>query len=383
MRIIKTVEVFPVGVPITRGFTFASGSAGAAGQTAVIVLVKVTDSTGETGWGEGRPMPTWSYETAETVVATLRRQLAPAVIGADIWDRAGLHRRMFQAVGRGPSTGQPIAKAALDLALHDLCARAAGVTLRNFIGGGAEPAILPLSWTCTAHTADEAARDVEAGLAAGFVHFNFKAAVAPDTDIVVAREIVRQAPPGAFIWADCNQGFALHEAVRIARAYEELGVGLLEQPLAADQMHLFTQLRARTGIALAVDEACVSPGDFFAHARAGLVDFLVLKLTRSGGIWPTMQQLGVAAAAGLPTVVSGLTDGLLTKMAACQVAAAFGVKHPLALNGSQFLDEIALYPEKESFERRGAVHLGRAPGIGVQPLEAKVRTLTLKIFENL
>lgn len=382
MRIIKTVEVFPVGVPITRGFTFASGNAGAAGQTAVLVLVKVTDSSGETGWGEGRPIPTWSYETAETVVATLRHQLAPAVIGAEVWDRAGLHRRMFQAVGRGPSTGQPIAKAALDLALHDLCARAAGLTLRNFLGGGSQPTTLPLSWTCTAHTADEAIRDVEAGLAAGFVHFNFKAAVTPETDLAVAREIVRHAPAGAFVWADCNQGFALHEAVRMARKFEELGVGLLEQPLASDQMHLLEQLRERTGIALAVDEACVSPGDFFAHARAGLVDFLVVKLTRSGGVWPTLQQLGVASAAGLPAVVSGLSDGLLTKMAACQVAAAFGVKHPLALNGSQFLNETALYPEKDKYESRGTVFLDQALGIGVHPIEAKVRALTLPIFNN-
>ncbi len=383
MTTIASVEVFPVGVPITSGFTFASGNAGAAGQKAVLVLVKVTDSAGEVGWGEGRPMPTWAYETAETVVTTLRRHLAPAVLGVEVWDRAGLHRRMTAAIGRGPSTGQPIAKAALDLALHDLCARRAGVPLRALLGGSAAPVVQPLSWTCTAHTADDVARDVERGQTEGYSHFNFKAAVAPETDLVVAREITRRSAPGAFIWADANQGFQLPEAVRMAQAFEQYGVALLEQPLAADQLHLMAQLRARTTIALAVDEASVSPGDFFAYTRAGLVDYLVIKLTRSGGIWPTQQQVGLAAAAGLPAVVSGLTDGLLTKLAASQVAAAAGVRRPLALNGSQFLDESALYPEKPHHERSGSVHLDATPGIGVCPDEAQVRALTMPDFAAL
>jgi L-alanine-DL-glutamate epimerase-like enolase superfamily enzyme len=380
MTAIRQVEVFPVGVPITRGFTFASGNAGAAGQKAVLVFVKITASSDEIGWGECRPMPTWSYETAQSVVSTLRYHLAPAILGLEIWDRAGLHQRLSAVIGRGPSTGQPIAKAALDLALHDLCARVAGLPLRAFLGGNSAPVSLPLSWTCTAHTADEAARDVETGLAAGYAHFNFKAAVAPATDLAVARALVARAPAGAFIWADCNQGFQLPEAVRMAQAFEQLGVSLLEQPLAADQLHLMAQLRARTTIALAVDEASVSPGDFFAHVRAGLVDYLVVKLTRSGGLWPTSQQLGVAAAAGLPFVVSGLTDGLLTKLAAGQIAAAAGVRRPLALNGSQFLNEAALYPQKTSVEHTGAVHLDATPGIGVHPDEAQVRALALPAF---
>jgi muconate cycloisomerase len=375
MNTIARVEVFPVGLPVTRGFRFSSGTAGAKGDKAWIVLVKLTDSEGRVGWGEGRPMRQWAYETIETAVSTLRDYLAPAVLGCEVWDRAGLHRRMHAAIGRGPSTGQPVAKAALDIAVHDLCAKIAGVPLCALLGGSGAPHELPLSWTCTAHTEEEAKRDVADGLAGGFKHFNFKAAVTPETDLILARTIAHHAPAGAFLWADCNQGLKPQDAIRVAEEFYGLGVGLLEQPFPADQMHLMERLRARTSIPLAIDESSVSAGDFFAYTRAGLVDYLVLKVTRSGGIWPTQHQVAVAESAALPSIVSGLTDGLLTKLAVCHVAAACGVTRPLALNGSQFLDESALYPQKSRFERDGSVFLSSEPGLGVEPDEAAIRAL--------
>ncbi|HTD19724.1 MAG TPA: hypothetical protein VK667_09370, partial [Ktedonobacteraceae bacterium] len=115
MRTIQNIEVFPLRLPITNTFRFASGSAGKAGDTAPFVLVKLTDNEGEVGWGEGRPMPQWSYETAESITTTIRHYLAPAILGQEITDRWGLHRRMQSAIGRGPSTGFPIAKAAVDM----------------------------------------------------------------------------------------------------------------------------------------------------------------------------------------------------------------------------------------------------------------------------
>ncbi|MEO6246752.1 MAG: hypothetical protein ABIQ12_15100, partial [Opitutaceae bacterium] len=49
MTTIRQVEVFPVGVPITRGFTFASGNAGAAGQKACLVFIKLTAAPARSG----------------------------------------------------------------------------------------------------------------------------------------------------------------------------------------------------------------------------------------------------------------------------------------------------------------------------------------------
>jgi muconate cycloisomerase len=375
-RTIDRIEVFPVRLPVVKTFQFASGSAGTAGGTAPHVFVKITDSQGEVGWGEGRPHAAWSYETLESVTTTIRGYLGPALIGLPISDRWGLHQRLHATIGRGPSPGQPVAKAAVDMAVHDLCARAAGLSLRSFLGGNDERATVALSYTITAHDADDARAEVHEASRAGYRHFNFKAAVAPATDVAVARAIRETAGPEAFVWADANQGFVLPDARRVVGPFAELGVDVLEQPLAADRPHLLRQLRQACSLPLAIDEASVGPADFFAYAADGLVDYLVVKVTRSGGIWPTLQQIAVAEAAGLPLLVSGLTDSLLTKVTVCQVALAHGFQGPAALNGSQFIDESALFPDKSRLESAGTVHVDNTPGLGVGPDEKAVRELT-------
>lgn len=376
-RVVERVEVFPVQLPVVKTFQYASGSAGTAGGAAPHVFVKVTDSHDETGWGEGRPHPAWAYETLESVTSTIRGYLAPAIVGLPVSDRWGLHQRLHQAIGRGPSMGQPVAKAAVDMAVHDLCARAAGLSLRSFLGGSDARANVALSYTVTAHDAEAAAAEVGEACGAGFKHFNFKAAVAPATDVAVARAVRDVAGPDAFVWADANQGFVLPEARRLVGELASIGVNVLEQPMAADRLHLLRQLRQACPLPLAVDEASVGPADFFAYAAEGLVDYLVLKVTRSGGIWPTLQQIGTAEAAGLPLLVSGLTDSLLTKVAVCQVALVFGFEGPAALNGSQFIDESALFPDKSRLESAGSVHLDAAAGLGVRPDEQVLAELSL------
>ncbi|TMF01375.1 MAG: hypothetical protein E6I52_11570 [Chloroflexi bacterium] len=380
-RTIERIDVFPTRLPVVKTFQFASGSAGTAGGTAPHVFVRVTDSQGETGWGEGRPHAAWSYETLESVTTTIRGYLAPAVLGLPVTDRWGLHQRLHAAIGRGPSPGQPVAKAALDMALHDLCARACGLSLRSYLGGSDARSDVALSYTVTAHEAEAARDEVREARRMGYRHFNFKAAVAPATDIAVARGVRDAAGADAFVWADANQGFRLPDARRVVGAFADVGVDVLEQPLAADRLHLLRQLRQGCSLPLAVDEASVGPADFFAYAAEGLVDYLVVKLTRSGGIWPTLQQMATAEAAGLPLLVSGLTDSLLTKVAACQVALVYGFEGPAALNGSQFVDESAPFPDKARIEFDGAVHLGSEPGIGVVPDAAGLAELSVSVEE--
>lgn len=373
MPLIKTVEVFPAKLPITGLFTFGSGSTGEIGGVSDHVFVKVTDETGQTGWGEARPVPGWSYETPESVTSTVRSYLAPALIGMEVFDRSGIQRRMAGIIGVGPSTGQPIAKAGVDMAVHDLCARSLGVPLRTLLGGSPRPNTVALSWTVTSHTPREAQAEAKAAHRQGFVHFNFKVGLPEVDDVEIAHVLRDAAGPGAFLWADANQSLSGTKARYLAVALDAAGVDVLEQPCSATNISLMRTLRSHTTLPLAIDEASVSPTDFLDYVREGLVDYLVLKLARSGGVWPSNEQLAIAEAAGLPTLVSGLAETALAKLAACQVAAARGATFPAALNGSQFIDDSSIFPDKMNVEKDGEVLLQEVPGIGITPDEVALR----------
>src|SRR5262245_58014806 len=113
------------------------------------LLVRLTDADGVQGCGQAVPVETWTYETVETVESTLEHHLAPAVLGADPADLEELHARMERAIRPSFSVGQPLAKAALDLACHDLWGRQSGRPVCELLGGRSIEEI-KLSWTVNA-----------------------------------------------------------------------------------------------------------------------------------------------------------------------------------------------------------------------------------------
>src|SRR5437588_12290537 len=129
---IRDIEAFALRLPFKSEFRIARGSVGSPTQAAPHVYVRVTATDSTFGWGEARPSHRWSYETEESVLTTIEGYLAPALLGADPWDLRGLHEVMDREIAPGISVGAPIAKCAVDMAVHDLLARTAGVPLREF-----------------------------------------------------------------------------------------------------------------------------------------------------------------------------------------------------------------------------------------------------------
>ncbi len=61
---------------------------GASGGTGRYAYVRVESEDGRVGWGETNTLPSWSYETLESVASTIRHYLAPIVIGRSPFDRS-------------------------------------------------------------------------------------------------------------------------------------------------------------------------------------------------------------------------------------------------------------------------------------------------------
>jgi len=225
---IRTVEVFPLSYPVTAYFKFFTKPERPS------VFVKVTCEDGTYGWGQSVPLPTWSYETLESATSALRNYLGPALIGKNPADLEGAHRILNKTIAPSFSTGMPIAKAGLDLALHDLVGKFAGKSVPELWGRKPLERI-PLSWTVNVKAIEEVEPLMAEGRRRGYRHFNIKVAPEPKFDLALAKE-VRRLAPDCFLWADGNGGYDTDTALTIAPKLREAGVNVLEQPVAPNNL---------------------------------------------------------------------------------------------------------------------------------------------------
>jgi len=316
------------------------------------------------------PSHRWSYETPETVRSTIDLYYGPALMGADVDDPVDLADRLKRAVGPGFSTGHPVARAAIDLALWDLRGRRQGASFvelwRQESGVAARrtpPPAVTLSWTInTDNLAEAEASLLEAGRR-GFRHFNVKVSPDPRFDVELCRA-VRRASPDGFIWCDANTGYDLDGALAAAPRLAELGIAAMEQPFPANQLENFHRLRAQRALPILMDESIVSCRDFDEFYRLGLLDGVAMKLSRMGGLTEAARLIDRLEEVGALFYASGLTDPDLSLAATLQLFSGGGLKLPAALNAPQFLTGSILKAPLEPQGDQLAVPTG--PGLGVE-----------------
>ncbi len=367
---IAQLEAFVLHHPVRGYFRFLPKNAqGRSVRSSV--LVKVVTEDGLVGWGETVPLPLWSYETVETVVTTIRHYLAPAITGLPAWDLHTIHRTMNQRVAAGFSTGQPMAKGAIDLALHDLLSKALGKPLPSLWGRTPQPTIT-LSWTVNVTSLDEAERVVAEGKAKGYRHFNIKVGTDPKFDVALAK-VVKELAPESFLWADANGGYDEATALQVAPKLADVGVDVLEQPLPPNALSGYKELRRQGALPILMDESIVSVKDLLEFWRAGLLDGVAMKIGRMGGLWQARRCVELLLDLGLLFLGSGLTDPPLSLAAHLLLYGAYHLSFPAALNGPQFLEPLPVYSPLTIAE--GVAQVPTGLGLGVEVDEERLRSL--------
>ncbi|QFU87356.1 mandelate racemase/muconate lactonizing enzyme family protein [Amycolatopsis sp. YIM 10] len=374
--VVERVETFAVALPTLRSFGVAGGAVAVAGRPSVRVLVKVS-ADGVCGWGEATPIPAWTYETAESIVSTIDRYLAPAILGRPCWDLDGVTAVFDRAINRGFSIGAPLAKSAVDLALHDLLGRALGVPV-GVLWGQRRTEEIELGWMVSGQTPGEVAARVAEGREAGYRAFKVKIGLHAD-DLDVVRAVREAAGPEAPLWVDANQAYSVDEAVRISRVLSELDVHAFEQPLPANDVVGLGRLRAESAVPVALDESLRHPSDLATFVKLGAVDVAIAKVQRSGGLTLSRRLCSLAEDSGVRLMGSGLTDSDLGLAASLHLFAAFGIGTPVDLNGRQFVDSAYATGETVRLDG-GTAHVPTGPGLGVEVDEAVVRELSLDVL---
>ncbi|MBP6508741.1 MAG: hypothetical protein KA257_14360 [Opitutaceae bacterium] len=331
------------------------------------VLVRLLDENGVEGWGQAVPVPTWTYETVESVLTTLEFYLAELLIGRDPADFAGLHAAMNTAIRPAFSVGQPLAKAAIDLACHDLVGQQRGVPAwQLFAPVRPMPKELLLSWTVASPKMATVEHQLAEGRARGYRNFNIKvgAPQSADYDLQLARKVRAFAPEG-FLWADANTGYTPAEALAIAPKLRDAGVDVLESPLPPTQIRGYQALKKQGALPVLMDEGILAPEVAAEFIALDMLDGIAMKPARNAGLWPSVQIVNQLLDRGLMVLGSGLTDPDFSLAGAAHLFAWSGITRPCALNGPQFLADSLL---GEAIKPRGDVlALPLAPGLGFTP----------------
>jgi L-alanine-DL-glutamate epimerase-like enolase superfamily enzyme len=322
------------------------------------LLVRLTDSDGHTGYGEVPQVWRVTGASLAGAQACCEGPLRDGVLGRDPDDLNALLREAADAV-----VGNPGAKAALDIALHDLAARRLGVPLARFLGGTSLR--VPTDVTLSAGSVDALAGTAKARVHDGFEVLKVKVGTDAAGDVARVQAIRAAVGPGVVIRLDANQGWTPREAVRVIRALEdaELGVELVEQPVPAADLAGMAWVSDRVDTPILADEAVYGVRDLVEVIQLRAADLVNVKLSKCGGLGPARTLLELARTYGLGTLVGSMMEGPVGVGAAASLVAAYGTTLVSDLDAAWWLADS---PVSGGLRYDGSeVVLPDAPGLGV------------------
>lgn len=307
---IQQIEVYPVTLGYKEPFRIAPG----ASTESHNVIVKIVTDYGVVGWGESSPSERVTGETAETVIKTLDK-IAPKLIGL-------CPLRIEQDVEAMDSIveGNPAAKAAIDIALHDILGKTARKPLFMLMGGYRTEVLTDI--TLGIKSPREMAEDAVKALKKGFKALKVKVGVNPTEDVERIR-LIREAAGGDIqLRIDANQGWTPKQAIEALNKMEKFNIQFAEQPVPAEDMKGLVEVRKNSPIPIMADESVHSPEDAMRLIQAEAVDLINIKLMKSGGILKARKIAAIAEAARIQCMIGCMGESEIGIAAGAHLAAA-------------------------------------------------------------
>ena len=373
MRKIAHVDVYPTAVGMKDVFNIGTGFVGDTGSAGDHVFVKITTDDGYVGWGEQRALPSWSYETTESITTTIRHHIAPLLLGQDPLNHNAIHHAIYNALKPAVSNGHPFAKAAVDIALHDLRGHIFDVPLHTLFGGKRHDT-LPLAYALSIDTPE--IMGLKAKALAPCSCFKVKVAGNPAADEERLRA-VHEAMPDAQLWIDANQSYTPSNALELLKRVADIReIYCMEQPVASQDWFGMKRVREDAPVPIAIDEGCFTYFDLAKVVRLECADAVVLKVCKSGGLAECLKSIHVAEANSIELLGSGLTEAGIGFIASVHLFATLDLVLPAELNAPAFLETLAV----NGIEIHDhAVTVPDGPGLGVVPDEDYIKANLLKV----
>lgn len=292
---------------------------------------------GVSGVGEASPDRHWG-ETVESVLHQLQEVEVQRL--GNPFDLEGVRELL------PPGS----ARAALDIALHDLAGKIAGVPVCKLLGTKGRP--LPPTSLTIPIADSETMLERTKSLAD---HPSLKVKVGFDGDVDFIRAM-RSVFNGA-IRVDANEGWSAEDAIERLKELERFDIELCEQPIRSKSHDELARVTASTSIPIFADEDVSTAQDVVA--LKGVVDGVNLKLRKTGGLREMVAAINTARACGLGVMIGCDLDTGIAVTAGAHVA---GLVDFADLDGPTLLAED---PFPGLAYDKGRMILPDVPGLGV------------------
>ncbi len=366
---INTIEPIAVSLPMLKPVIMA----GEEVRRADNVLVRIEADDGTVGWGEAASAPVMTGETLESIVTAIH-YLAPSLRGREPADIEGALAAMD-----GRMYGNHGAKAAIEIALHDLAGKAVGKPVHALLGGKIRGR-LPLLAVVGGGDLDGDLRDAEKKKAAGFTAYKIKVGIdTAENDAARTRAVCKLLGGGMLISSDANQGFHTDEAIAYARAVQGCGLDFFEQPVEASNLAGMAAVAAAAPeIAIGADEGIHSLADIKRHHERKAARGVSLKAIKLGGLRGVGEAGRLCDSLGMSVNISCKTgESSIACAAALHVASVIpNIAWALTLTHITLAEDVTARPIVTA---RGHVDSLDRPGLGIDVDEDRVRRHRVQI----
>jgi L-alanine-DL-glutamate epimerase-like enolase superfamily enzyme len=306
---ITAIECTPFDLPLGKPVTYAGGTLAVSQH----VLVEVRTDQGLAGIAEAPSRPFYYGESQASICAAVRDWFEPALRGRSPFE---LERAwsVFDAVEHNNT-----AKAAIDIALHDLMGKALGQPCHRLLGGWTDE--VRVTYICGYGPPQAMAEEALAMRERhGIDAFKLKVGIDPAQDVKMLHAL-RRALPDAHLCVDGNSGLSGADAVRVVAAGHEVGLAWAEEPVHPHDRPGRALLARHSRVPIMGDESCRTPQEVARELADSFVQIVGIKTARTG-FRVSRDILGQAAALRAPVVIASQGDSTLGIAAGLQFTAA-------------------------------------------------------------
>ncbi len=366
---LRRIEAIPISMPLLKPVLMGGGQKFTHSES---LIVRVESVSGIVGWGEASAAPSMTGDTLPGMVEAVDRHLAPRLIGQNALERVRLAEVMFTAI-----IGNTGAKAACDIALHDLAGKHLGVPVVDLLGGKARNSLVALNQLGNP-TIKEDVAEARAKARKGYKFFKLKIGVKNvEEEIALALTLRKQLGPDIMLCADANMGMTKPNAQRYVTGAADAGLLFVEQPFRDNDHAGMLALARMSPIPLCADESAHSIEALMALHAMGAIAGANLKTIKFGGIVGIMRAAIVADALGLSVDLASKTgESSLGAAALLHLGYAIpNIDWGININNHYLEHDLITQPLQQ---KNGGFDCPVGPGLGVEVRENIVRRFALK-----